>query len=217
VKKEALKMANLLYIEASPRKERSASIKVSREFVDSYKNSHPDDWVEVLDLWEKKLSPFDGDIINAKYRILHGEPHTAAEKEAWRTVEDIINHFKGFDKYLFSLPMWNFGIPYILKHYIDILVQPGYTFSYSPDSGYTGLVTGKPVALIYARGGSYPPGTPGEAFDMQKRYMETILGFIGFNDFSSIVIEPTLMLGPEELAGMLEKKKSEARTLAEKF
>lgn len=60
--------------------------------------------------------------------------------------------------------------------------QPTYTFSYSPKEGYRGLVTDKRAVLVYARGGEYPPGTDGEAFDLQKRYMETILGFIGFSD-----------------------------------
>jgi FMN-dependent NADH-azoreductase len=94
-------MAKLLYIEASPRKDRSASIKVASAFVDSYEKSHSGDTVEVLDLQQKSLPPFNGDIINAKYRLLHGESHTASEKEAWRVVEDIIGHFKSFDKYLF--------------------------------------------------------------------------------------------------------------------
>ena len=53
--------------------------------------------------------------------------------------------------------MWNFGIPYILKHYIDLIVQPGLTFSFSPSEGYKGLVTGKPVTVVYARGGAYGP------------------------------------------------------------
>lgn len=210
-------MARLLYIEASPRKQRSASIQVAREFLDAYRQSHPDDEVAVLDLWQTTLPPFDGAIIDAKYRILHGEPHTAAEKEAWRAVEEIIAHFKGFDKYLFSLPMWNFGLPYILKHYIDILAQPGYTFSYSPEKGYQGLVTGKPAALIYARGGAYQPGTPAEAMDYQKRYLEMILGFIGFTDFRPIVVEPTLMLGREEYAKLVERQKAAARALAAAF
>jgi FMN-dependent NADH-azoreductase len=214
---EEEKMAKLLYVEASPRKDLSASIKVAGEFVATYRQTHPNDQVEVLDLWQEKLPPFDGDVINAKYRIMHGEPHTVAEKGAWRAVEGIIARFKGFDKYLFSLPMWNFGIPYILKHYIDILIQPGYTFSYSPDSGYTGLVTGRPAAIVYARGGAYVPGTPAEALDLQKRYLETILGFIGFTDLHAIIIEPTLMLGHEEYAKLLEAKKAEARALAAQF
>lgn len=41
----------------------------------------------------------------------------------------MIERFKGADKYLFSLPMWNFGVPCKLKKYIDVIVQPTYTAS----------------------------------------------------------------------------------------
>jgi FMN-dependent NADH-azoreductase len=88
--------------------------------------------------------------------------------------------------------MWNFGIPYKLKHYIDIIVQPGYTFSFSPEEGYKGLVTGKPIAAIYARGGAYGPDTGMASYDLQKTYLELVLGFIGFSDFQAIAVEETL-------------------------
>jgi len=145
------------------------------------------------------------------------KPVLPPERAAWAPVEQLINHFTGFDKYLFSIPMWNFGIPYILKHYIDLLVQPGHTFSYTPEEGYRGLVTGKPATIIYARGGSYELSTPMEVLDHQRAYMETILGFIGFTDIRSIIIEPTLMVSREEHAELIEKKKAEARSLAAVF
>ena len=62
--------------------------------------------------------------------------------------------FKSADKYLVSLPMWNFSIPYKLKQYIDLLVHRGLTFSFTPEGGYKGLVTGKPLVAVYARGGA---------------------------------------------------------------
>lgn len=210
-------MERLLYIEASPRKERSDSIRVANEFLDEYWRTHPKDHVEIFNLWREELPSFDGDVINAKYRILSGEARSTPERAAWVPVEQLINHFTGFDKYLFSLPMWNFGIPYILKHYIDLLVQPGHTFSYSPQDGYKGLVVGKPAAIIYARGGSYEPSTPFESLDHQKIYMETILSFIGFTDLHSIIIEPTLKLDRDERVKMIEEKKAEARALAAVF
>ncbi len=210
-------MERLLYIEASPRKERSESIRVANEFLDEYWRTHPKDHVEIFNLWREELPSFDGDVINAKYRILNGEARSTPERAAWVPVEQLINHFTGFDKYLFSLPMWNFGIPYILKHYIDLLVQPGHTFSYSPENGYKGLVVGKPAAIIYARGGSYESSTPFESLDHQKIYMETILSFIGFTDLHSIIVEPTLKLDREERVKMLEEKKAEARALAAVF
>lgn len=121
------------------------------------------------------------------------------------------------DKYLFSLPMWNFGVPYKLKHYVDVLVQPGYTFSYSPTEGYKGLVTGKPAVLICARGGAYSPGTGGEYLDMQKSYMETALEFIGISNIKSVIVEPTLKSTPEQLEKIKELAKEKARSIARNF
>ena len=84
-----------------------------------------------------------------------GQGFDANQQVAWQAVVDVCEEFTSADKFLFSLPMWNFGIPYKLKHYIDIIAQPGQTFAFDPATGYSGLVTGKPVAVVYARGGAY--------------------------------------------------------------
>ncbi len=206
-------MAKLLYIEGSPRKERSASIAVARAFLEEYRKLHPKDEVITCDLWSRNLPPFDGDIINAKYAIMHGQPRTSAQAQAWKAVEAIISEFTQADRYLISTPMWNFSIPYRLKHYIDILVQPGYTFSVSPQEGYKGLVTGKKVTLIYARGGAYQDPAAAD-LDLQTKYMQTILKFIGFKDLDSVIIEPTLSGSPEEKEKLLQKAKQQAKLCA---
>lgn len=210
-------MTRLLYIESSPRKKRSSSIDVANTFLNEYRKIHPEDEVLVVDLWKKELPRFDGDVIDAKYAIMNGQPSTEAQAKAWKKVEEIISEFKSADKYVISLPMWNFGIPYMLKHYIDVLVQPSYTFSYSPKEGYKGLITGKKVLLIYARGGAYGAETGAQALDLQKPYMETILKFIGFQDLSSIVIEPTTMAGPEGKEKAVNQAKSQALKAAASF
>jgi FMN-dependent NADH-azoreductase len=69
-------MARLLYIESSPRKDRAASINIAKAFIAEYRKSHPDDTVDTLDLWKDGLPAFDGDTINAKYALLHGESQT---------------------------------------------------------------------------------------------------------------------------------------------
>jgi FMN-dependent NADH-azoreductase len=88
--------------------------------------------------------------------------------------------------------MWNFGIPYKLKHFIDVLVQPGLTFSFTPSEGYKGLVTGKPAVAIYARGGAYGPGSGAEGYDSQSAYLRQVLGFIGITGIQEVFVEPTL-------------------------
>lgn len=185
-------MAKLLHIQASPRTARSASVAVANHFLDVYRTQHPGDTIETINLWDEELPAFDGAAIDAKYAILHGQQHTPEQAAAWQAVTRIADRFKSADKYLVSVPMWNFGIPYRLKHFIDVLVQPGLTFSFSPETGYQGLVTGKPVVAIYARGGAYGPGTGAESYDAQSSYLRQILGFIGFTRIEEIFVEPTL-------------------------
>jgi FMN-dependent NADH-azoreductase len=210
-------MAKLLYIRTSPRGERSHSNAVGDAFVEAYRAAHPGDEVVVWDVFRMALPTFDGFALQAKYAILHGQSHSDEERAAWRAVESVIEEFKSADKYLLASPMWNFGIPYRLKHLLDVLIQPGYTFGYSAGAGYTGLVTGKPIVLALARGGEYPPGTPGEAFDLQRKYLELALGFIGFTDIRLLTVEPTLQEGPERAMERRTAAIAAARELAVGF
>lgn len=209
-------MPKLLYLESSPRKDRAASIVVAREFLKAYAESHPQDEITTLDLWASQLPEFHGGVINAKYRILHGQSHTPEEAEAWRAVEQAFAQFNSADKYLFSLPMWNFGIPYKLKHFIDVITQPTLAFSFSPADGYKGLVTGRPAAVIYARGGEYSSSPEAAAFDFQKPYFEMWLRFIGLTEIRSILLEPTLA-GPDVVEKVMAAGTELARNVAKNF
>jgi FMN-dependent NADH-azoreductase len=209
-------VGKLFYIEASPRKERAYSIKVAQQFLNTYKETNPSHTIESFDLWQTSLPEFDGATIDAKYRILHGETHTDAEATAWNSVEELFNQFDSADKFVFSLPMWNFGVPYKLKHYIDIITQPGLSFSFTPEDGYSGLVTGKPAAVIYARGGEYSSSEAAAGMDFQKRYLEMWLGFIGFTDITPILVEPTLS-DPSDAEKTLNQALEQAAAVACKF
>jgi len=199
-------MSKLLYIQASPRVQRSHSIAVADAFIESYERAHLDDKIVTLNLFDSPLPSFDGPAVQAKYAILHGQLHSKKEEQVWKNVEEVIEQFTSADKYVLAVPMWNFSVPYRLKQYIDLLVQPGYTFGYSENTGYQGLVVGKPMLAVYARGGEYPAGSGTEAFDLQTKYIELIFGFIGFQNIRSVIIEPTLQGGPD----VAEAKRQEA-------
>ena len=209
-------MSKLLYIEASPRKSRSKSIEVSQVFLSELQAAHPSVEIDKLDLWTTKLPAFDGDVADAKYAILHGQPHTPDQAKAWQEVVSVIERFKSADWYLFSLPMWNFGVPYVLKHWIDVIVQPGLTFSFSPTEGYKGLVSNKKAAVVYARGGAYGPGTGAEGYDLQSKTLGGILGFVGISEVTNIFIEPTLA-APDEVDATVAKAKTLAVSTAKSF
>jgi FMN-dependent NADH-azoreductase len=104
--------------------------------------------------------------------------------------------------------MWNFSIPYRLKHYIDVIVQPRYLFRYTPE-GVEGLVKGKKMVVIASRGGEYTTDDT-RPFDLQEPYLRTIFGFVGLKDITFIVAQPMDAGGPE----VQKKKIEEAQTRA---
>ena len=210
-------MSRLLYIQASPRGQRSYSVRVANAFVEEFKKRNPGDEVTILDVFKKTLPEFDAPAVEAKYAVMHGKEYSEQQLQNWKKVEQAIKEFTSADKYVFAVPMWNFGIPYKLKQYIDILVQPGYTFTYSQEKGYEGLVTGKPAFVAYSRGGQYNPGSGAEAFDLQKQYIELILGFIGFKDIHSVVVEPTLQGGEDTAQEKLDEAIAKAKKIASGF
>jgi FMN-dependent NADH-azoreductase len=210
-------MSKLLYIQASPRVQRSHSIAVADAFIETYKRTHPDDEIVTLNVFEASIPNFDGLAVRVKYAIIHGQLHSKQEQRVWKNVEAVIDQFTSADKYVLAVPMWNFGIPYRLKQYIDLLVQPGYTFRFSEEKGYEGLVVGKPMLAVYARGGEYPSHSEAEAFDLQTKYIELIFGFIGFENIRSVVVEPTLQGDPDVAALKRQEAIDKAKEIAVVF
>jgi FMN-dependent NADH-azoreductase len=190
---------------------------VAKAFLDSYRQARPGGRVEVLDLYKTDIPPFYAPQAKAKYAVMSGQPPRDEAEAAWLPVVKTIDHFKKFDGYVLSSPMWNFSIPYRLKQYIDAIVQPSLTVSFSPEKGYTGLVTGKPLLLILARGGVYPEGDPCKTFDFQETYLRGIFGFIGFTDIRAIRIQGTLQNGPEQVEADTRKAIAEAAAAAKEF
>ena len=47
----------------------------------------------------------------------------------------MVNRLRDADAVLIATPMWNFGIPYKLKHWIDLITQPGTDFLLRPGDG----------------------------------------------------------------------------------
>jgi FMN-dependent NADH-azoreductase len=186
-------------------------------FLRAVRRGQPRAAVETLDAFGADLPEFRAPEAKAKYAILAGgEPKDEAGR-AWQRVVAVVDQLKAAEKLLISCPMWNFGIPYRLKQYFDVIVQPGLTFSYSPEKGYSGLVTGRPAALLLARGGDYSPGTRAAAMDMQKPYLETILRFIGFTDIRTVIAQPTLAAGPDAAEETFRRVSAEVQALADGF
>ena len=206
-------MARLLYIEASPAKSTSHSIDVAKVFLQAYQEMHPQDELQAIDLWAADLPPFDAETIEAKFAVLRKQEFTLEQRVRWDAVQRISRRFNAADKYIFSVPMWNFGVPYRLKHYIDVVTLAGENWSWSRAEGYKSLLSGKKALMVYASAGEYGVSDPS---DFQKPYLRRWLNFIGVTDIHEISVAPTLA-DADALARTKCKAKASAVQLAATF
>lgn len=188
-------MTTLLHIECSPRKQRSASLEVARSFIARYQENTSEIEIITLDLWNMILPEFDELAMDAKYAGLNGTPLTPAQQDAWNTLKDLAAHLHRADVLVMSVPLWNFSIPYKLKHFIDLVSQKDILFSFDPERGLEGMLHNKTAVVMYARGLDFSAQsiTPAERFDFQKPYVEAWLQFIGVSDVHSVIVEKTIL------------------------
>lgn len=187
-------MTTILHIQASPRP-RSASREVAEAFLERYAQRHPNAQVETLDLWQYPLPEFGQDAMAAKYAGLAGTPLSHAQALAWQTLQALAEKLKRAEVLVFSIPLWNFGIPYKLKHFIDLVSQKDILFEFDAERGFSGLLRDKQVLAIYARGLDYSAdsATPDRQFDFQRRYFEAWLSFVGVQSSEAIMVEKTIL------------------------
>jgi FMN-dependent NADH-azoreductase len=204
-------MKKLLHIIATPRQDESRTLQVSKVFLDAFKQSHSDWVIDELDLTKEKLPPLTLKRVDGKYALLSGKELYGDLKEAWNEIIVHIELFLSADAYLVSTPMWNFSIPYMLKHYLDVILQPNYLFRYTA-TGVEGLVKNKKMAVITSRGGEYIK-EPMKNMDFQEPYLRAAFGFVGFTDITFINAQP-MDVGMEIQQSRIKAAQEEAKKIA---
>ena len=186
-------MTTLLHVSASPRGTSSDSLALADAFLDTYRKAHPDVTVEHLDLFDGTLPAFGGLAAEAKMAAFGGGEPSAEQQGEWDIARAVFDRFAAADAYLFSVPMWNAGVPYVLKQWIDIISQPGWLFGFTPEAGYSGLILGKKAAVIYTSG-VYAPGAPlAYGADFHAAFFSDWLRFAGFTDVTETHWQPTVL------------------------
>lgn len=205
----------LLHIVATPRGSDSGTLKISQAFLSEFTKKYPGCVIDELNVATAKLPDLAVEEVSGKYMLLSGKELSGRQAEAWKKIEAEIARFLAADAYLVSVPMWNFSIPYTLKHYIDVIVQPKYLFRYTA-SGVEGLAKAKKMIVAASRGGDYSPGTPAQANDFQEPYLRTVFGFVGITDITFLTAQPVNM-GPELAARRLQETIRNAKEVARSF
>ena len=148
--------------------------------------------VDTWDLWDGALPEFGPAAAGAKMTVFGGGTPQGEQVAAWQAAQDTFHRFADADQYLLSVPMWNAGVAYILKQFIDVVSQPGMVFGFHPEQGYTGLLTGKKAAVVYTGAVWGPDRGPEFGHDFQQPYLDDWLRWAGVSDVATIRFQPNL-------------------------
>ncbi|WP_062355516.1 FMN-dependent NADH-azoreductase [Bacillus kwashiorkori] len=206
-------MANILIVKAHPFSEDvSRSMKVTNAFIESYKEHHPEDKVEELNLYDISLPEIDRDLLNAWSSLQSGQPFyalTPAQQHKVTLFDSFTDSFLASEKVVIANPLWNLSVPTRLKAWLDTITVAGKTFKYT-DHGSIGLLTGKKVLHIQANGGMYSGKDPA------SQYVKTLFNFLGVEDFHQLFVEG-MDHQPERAAEIVSEAIQQAMEMAKSF
>jgi FMN-dependent NADH-azoreductase len=188
-------MTTILQINSAARSQGAQSTLLVNELTEKLQQSNPGAKVVTRNLQAEPLPHLDDAILGAFFTP--AEQRTPEQQAIAARSEALIAELQAADVIVIGAPMYNFGISSQLKTYFDFIARAGITFQYTAN-GPEGLVTGKKVYVVTARGGKYH-GTPN---DSQTPYLKSFLGFLGMTDVSFIHAEG-LAMGPDAASAAL--------------
>jgi FMN-dependent NADH-azoreductase len=90
--------------------------------------------------------------------------------------EELVGGIRAADTSLLGLPVYNFGAPSTVKAWVDHLIAPGLSLDPATNEG---LLGGRDLVVLAARGGGYAPGTPREGWDHAEQWLPHALALTG--------------------------------------
>ena len=184
-------MSTLLHVDSSPLYGRSVSRELTSAFVAQWKASHPDGKVIDRDLNATAISPITEEWVGAVYTP--ESARTPEQKKLLALSDTLIAELEQADEYVIGVPMHNFGVPSVLKLWIDQICRVGKTFSYA-DGRPKGLIIGKKATFIVATGGIYDAQTQMASFNFVEPYLRSLFGFLGLTDATFLTAGGTMAL-----------------------
>jgi FMN-dependent NADH-azoreductase len=165
---------HLLHIDSSIQGERSISRRLTARAASRWIAAHPGGTVTYRDLGAHPLPHLDAD--DARARMVAPTDHTPAQAASWALAQELVDEIRAADTILLGLPLYNYGAPSTVKAWVDHLIAPG--LSLDPAT-HEGLLGGRELVVLAARGGGYAPGTPREGWDHAEQWLPHGLAVTG--------------------------------------
>lgn len=187
----------LLHIQVSPALLNSSSRKTSNYLVEKIKRERPGMIETILDLDSNPIPHLTGLTISAFFTS--ADKRTPEQHAAIKLSDSLVDQLLDTDMIVISTPMWNLGLPSVLKAWFDHITRAGRTFAFTGE-GKIGLVNGKKVYVVLSSGSLFSVGASMND-DQSSPYFRTALSYIGINDVEIIRVEGNNM--PSVSAGAI--------------
>jgi FMN-dependent NADH-azoreductase len=205
-------MTNLLHIDSSINGEQSHSREVTAAFAEAWRVAHPGGGYTYRDLAAQPVPHITGAYVSAGMTPV--DQWTPEQREAWDFWTPMHDELRAAHVILLGVPMYNFTLPSTLKAWADHVTIP--EFMVDRETG-DGVLVGKKVIAVTARGGSYGPGTPREDWDFQAPLLRAMLSYVGLDrELTFVHTEMTLayvMAHLEQFRDIADQSKQDAHKL----
>ncbi|HEM4781640.1 TPA: NAD(P)H-dependent oxidoreductase [Streptococcus suis] len=173
-------MVTVLIVKAHPLDaQKSYALRALEEFQTRYASLHPEDQIEVVDVFEDQIPALDKSLLEAMGAAKKGESISPDQAKQLDRYNALTQQFLMADKIVVVNPLWNLNVPSQLVYTINVA---GLTFKYGPE-GSIGLVKDKKLLHIQSNGGVYAGQDPA------AQYIKSIFEFLGFEDIHQVFIE----------------------------
>lgn len=185
----------LLYIKCNPKPEnRSACLRVGREFVRQYAQRFPEHEIVELDLYGMDLPEVDATVFSGRSGLVSGSDYDGLNYEGQEKADSILrlcDQFLSADRYAIAAPMWSLSFPPRLKGYLDCVILNGKTIRVTP-TRVEGLMYDKPRRMVFIQscGGSYGNIITAR-FNYAANYLKNMFLFLGMEDFMRLPVDGT--------------------------
>lgn len=203
-------MATVLIVKAHPLDaQKSYALRAMEEFQVRYASLHPEDQIEVVDVFEDQIPDLDKSLLEAMGAAKKGESISPEQAKRLNRYNALTQQFLMADKIVVVNPLWNLNVPSQLVSWVNTINVAGLTFKYDPE-GSIGLVKDKKLLHIQSNGGVYAGQDPA------AQYIKSIFEFLGFEDIYQVFIEGQ-SADPSQAQAIFEEAMAKIDQILERF
>ncbi len=208
---------NLLVIDSSARTTRSVTRHLTSLFASAWAEARPGAKIVHRDIGLNPPPMIDEAWIAAAYSA--PEERTFEMEAALDFSNRRIDEIEQADAIVLGAPVYNFGMPAMLKGWVEQIVRVGRTFAMDgsdPDNRYRPLLAPKPVWIVEVAGTRemFPGGALAQV-NFLETHLATVLGFIGLTNLRFVRVGDVEVKGEHYRASLAAAEAQLRRAAAE--